>query len=666
MDQHLSSSPSQTRSPSVLTPLFSSSQAAYCSSPVDLAYSSILNPYTTPLARVHAPQSSLSISNTQTQASPAALRPPFAHRTSLPASYNMSSNGIFPSPIGAASLNSTQAYYPAYSSYNGYPLAIPIAAPLATMPQTSFQENSPNDDPSSTTVFVAGLPACITEDTLKTFFQNFGEIAYVKIPPHKGYGFVKYVRREDAKQAIIKMNDFPIHEKSRIRLSWGRSLGDKKVEYVKKLSSTLGISFESVWKIVQGQDPAAIKQIVSTVCGHSIGQAYEQSNPPTTSPLDQLHQVDYFPEFTPATQSNAASMNVFPSVISTHIPASSIDLAHKNVSPDVPGLSIRTEAHRFPSVHAATSEPTKEFQPRQTPSRTLESALPFNSRPKALSQGSGSASLPPPSWAMRHSWQELAPSGKSSQPVESPTNSVDGIRFPDAGTSRRATIPSVTPSTFHYDHLPPSQRYQAASPASAFLSSSQASSMDSLEASTFGFKNVAKDHNSVVKGRDEYHLGCDGFLHELLEEGREGAGSEHEPYGLYKTHASHLPGDGLRSDSSVWSTPSVAKSSPLSERDGSDWPRSFLGSKSTTETASVKNIFDSAFKFSSQSHQTRETDDCIKDTPSGGLDSWSFPSSVGNPNRIVNPNLSDPSPSHLPSALNSAFNSLDSFYSLSL
>jgi hypothetical protein len=94
MDQHLSSSsPSQTRSPSVLTPLFSSSQAAYCSSPVDLAYSSILNPYTTPLARAHPPQSNLSISNTQTQASPAALRPPFPHRTSLPTSYNMASNG---------------------------------------------------------------------------------------------------------------------------------------------------------------------------------------------------------------------------------------------------------------------------------------------------------------------------------------------------------------------------------------------------------------------------------------------------------------------------------------------------------------------------------------------------------------------------------------------
>ncbi|CAH7666938.1 hypothetical protein PPACK8108_LOCUS1305, partial [Phakopsora pachyrhizi] len=122
-----------------------------------------------------------------------------------------------------------------------------------------------NNDPSNTTVFVGGLPACISEETLKTFFQNFGEITYVKIPPNKGCGFVQYVRRADAEQAMIKMHEFPIHGKSRIRLSWGRSLGDKQVEYVKKLSSALGISFESVWKIVQGQDHSTIKQIASVV-----------------------------------------------------------------------------------------------------------------------------------------------------------------------------------------------------------------------------------------------------------------------------------------------------------------------------------------------------------------------------------------------------------------
>ncbi|KWU44619.1 RNA-binding domain-containing protein, partial [Rhodotorula sp. JG-1b] len=76
-------------------------------------------------------------------------------------------------------------------------------------------------DPNNTTVFVGGLPACISEETLKSFFHHFGDITYCKIPPGKGCGFVQFVRRQDAELAIAKMNDFPIHGKSRIRLSWG-------------------------------------------------------------------------------------------------------------------------------------------------------------------------------------------------------------------------------------------------------------------------------------------------------------------------------------------------------------------------------------------------------------------------------------------------------------
>ncbi|KAH9458095.1 hypothetical protein MJO29_005214 [Puccinia striiformis f. sp. tritici] len=667
MDQHLSYSPSQTRSPSVLFPqtLFSSSQAAYCASPVDITHGSLLNPYAIPVTRVTAPQSKIPIFNTQNQLLPPTLGSTFSHRTSLPPSYNMTFSDIFPSPAAAASANPTQSYYPTYSSYNGCPLAIPVGIPFTSTPfatQTRHQESSPSDDLGSTTVFVAGLPACITEETLKTFFQNFGEIAYVKIPPHKGYGFVKYVRREDAKQAIIKMNDFPIHEKSRIRLSWGRSLGDKKVEYVKKLSSTLGISFESVWKIVQGQDPAAIKQIVSTVCGRSVGQPYDQSDLPTASALEQLYQVENYSAAIPAVQSNASPMNVFPSVLPTRMTASSIGLAHPNRSPEASGLPIRTDDPRFPSAQVANSELPQEFRQRPPPGRKLESSLPINSRPKALSQGSGSASLPPPSWAMRNSWQELLPPGQFSQQVESPS-SVDGIRFPEAEviTSRRATIPSVTPFTFPHDHMSLSQHYQSGSPGSALLSSSQASSTDSLEASTFGFQNVVKDSYPVVKERDEYHLGCDGFLHELLEEeGRDGVAFDREPFTFYKAHPSKPAGDALAPDLSVWSTPSLAKSSPLSERD--DWPSTFLGSNSTSESQTVKNIFDSAFKTSSQSHHPREPDDCNKNTPSGRLDTWSFSSQAGS---LIKPKPND-STAQISPASQTGIKSLDSLYTLSL
>lgn len=81
-------------------------------------------------------------------------------------------------------------------------------------------------DPNNTTVFVGGLSSMISEDILRTFFEPFGAIAYVKIPPGKGCGFVSFARKVDAERAIEKMQGFPVGG-CRIRLSWGRSQGEK-------------------------------------------------------------------------------------------------------------------------------------------------------------------------------------------------------------------------------------------------------------------------------------------------------------------------------------------------------------------------------------------------------------------------------------------------------
>lgn len=86
------------------------------------------------------------------------------------------------------------------------------------------------------------------------------------------------------------MNDFPIHGKSRIRLSWGRSQGDKQVEHVRKLAAALGVPFESVWRMVQGQDAATVKQIATAagVQGGAPGAPQQQqSTPATTAPNSQ-------------------------------------------------------------------------------------------------------------------------------------------------------------------------------------------------------------------------------------------------------------------------------------------------------------------------------------------------------------------------------------------
>ena len=66
-------------------------------------------------------------------------------------------------------------------------------------------------DPNNTTVFVGGLSGYVTEDELRSFFQGFGEITYVKIPPGKGCaGFVQFVQRHAAEMAINQMQGYPI------------------------------------------------------------------------------------------------------------------------------------------------------------------------------------------------------------------------------------------------------------------------------------------------------------------------------------------------------------------------------------------------------------------------------------------------------------------------
>ncbi|KAJ3330116.1 hypothetical protein HDU76_006409, partial [Blyttiomyces sp. JEL0837] len=77
-------------------------------------------------------------------------------------------------------------------------------------------------DPNNTTVFIGGLSPNVGEDELRSYFNQFGEIVYTKIPPGKGCGFVQYSHRQSAEMAIQQMNNAMIGG-SRVRLSWGKS-----------------------------------------------------------------------------------------------------------------------------------------------------------------------------------------------------------------------------------------------------------------------------------------------------------------------------------------------------------------------------------------------------------------------------------------------------------
>ncbi|GME81212.1 unnamed protein product [Ambrosiozyma monospora] len=121
----------------------------------------------------------------------------------------MSAPGQMPPPPIGYFAGPPQAYGP-----NGSPTNPPVGAAAAVT--QAF------NDPNNTTVFVGGLSSVVTEDTLMTLFEQFGQIIHVKVPPGKGCGFVKFTRRENAEQAIAGMQGFIIGG-SRIRLSWGRS-----------------------------------------------------------------------------------------------------------------------------------------------------------------------------------------------------------------------------------------------------------------------------------------------------------------------------------------------------------------------------------------------------------------------------------------------------------
>lgn len=102
------------------------------------------------------------------------------------------------------------------------------APPAANNFNAAMQPMNQFTDPNNTTVFVGGLSGYVTEDELRSFFQGFGDITYVKIPPGKGCGFVQFVHRHAAEMAINQMQGYPIGN-SRVRLSWGRSQNNSGV-----------------------------------------------------------------------------------------------------------------------------------------------------------------------------------------------------------------------------------------------------------------------------------------------------------------------------------------------------------------------------------------------------------------------------------------------------
>ncbi|MCO5558813.1 hypothetical protein L7F22_012400 [Adiantum nelumboides] len=110
-------------------------------------------------------------------------------------------------------LNQQQQYTPkASSSYQGH---------------GSTAQSSSENDPNNTTVFVGGLDPNVKDQDLQHIFGQYGELVSVKIPVGKGCGFVQFVNRSSAEDAIQKLHGSLIGQQT-VRLSWGRSPANKQ------------------------------------------------------------------------------------------------------------------------------------------------------------------------------------------------------------------------------------------------------------------------------------------------------------------------------------------------------------------------------------------------------------------------------------------------------
>lgn len=128
-------------------------------------------------------------------------------------------NGVYCSSramrIGKATPRKSSGYQQSFSTQGGY-----------ASNGTSVQPDG--DSTNNRTIFVGGLDPSVTDEDLRQPFSQYGEILSVKIPAGKGCGFVQFANRNDAEEALQKLNKTVIG-KQVVRLSWGRNLANKQL-----------------------------------------------------------------------------------------------------------------------------------------------------------------------------------------------------------------------------------------------------------------------------------------------------------------------------------------------------------------------------------------------------------------------------------------------------
>ncbi|XP_041028300.1 polyadenylate-binding protein RBP45-like isoform X1 [Juglans microcarpa x Juglans regia] len=97
-------------------------------------------------------------------------------------------------------------------------------------PKASYQNSQGaqnENDPNNTTIFVGNLDPNVIDDHLRQVFSQYGQLVHVKIPSGKRCGFVQFVDRSCAEEALRMLNGTQLGGQN-IRLSWGRSPSNKQ------------------------------------------------------------------------------------------------------------------------------------------------------------------------------------------------------------------------------------------------------------------------------------------------------------------------------------------------------------------------------------------------------------------------------------------------------
>jgi RNA recognition motif-containing protein len=68
--------------------------------------------------------------------------------------------------------------------------------------QSQNAANPSESDPTNTTLFIGNLASSVTDEDLRRTFGQYGQIVYTKVPTGKNCGFVQFVHRSEAEQAM--------------------------------------------------------------------------------------------------------------------------------------------------------------------------------------------------------------------------------------------------------------------------------------------------------------------------------------------------------------------------------------------------------------------------------------------------------------------------------